>query len=368
MGQIDPVEAGIIQPDLFGEHGPVIPEGQIVPKAIGARILGSLAEQLDEKKRRPRPFDTAENDARSMLLLVDGRAVLDACYYATIDGDSRAPNGVPNGGVSGFSNLLLQAIRRVGPSHILVTFDHPEGADARKKLLPSYKGNRAEKPLEHLVQIDQAMRICRALGLRVASPPGGEADDAIASVVNRCSKEMPITILSQDKDLLQLLARPHTKILWKRRGEWIGAEGDPAAFARLGVRCNQVGDFLALVGDSSDCIPGCPGIGEKTARELLAAHVCLTGIYAALGRLRVARPTHVENLLRAGRAAVHLARAIVTLRTDLESIELPRDAFDVRRELGWDLRHAKPGTLDLLAKETGLLWLVREAQALTQPE
>ncbi len=365
MGPIDPAAVGgLVQPDLFGEGGsPLIPDGEIVPKVIGARILSSIAEMTAEKPRRN---VEGMSDVHAHLLLVDGRAILDSCYYASLEEDRRAPNGVPNGGVLGYANGLIQALRRTAPTHVLVAFDHPNGADERKRLLPGYKGNRAEKTLEHLVQIDQAMRLTRALGLRCASPPGGEADDAIATVVKRAPEAMPVTIVSHDKDLLHLLTRPHTKMLWRRRGEWLGGEGDAAVFARLGVAAHQVRDYLALVGDSSDCVPGCPGIGDKTARELLAAHRTIEGIFGSTTRLKIARAAHVVKLLHEGRAAIHAARSVVTLRTDLDSAELPREAFDVRRELAWARRIPSMSDLEALAQETGLPWLIGEARSLEQ--
>jgi DNA polymerase-1 len=338
------------QGTLFDADGDLDEDRHVHPPSVGREILRELAAQLsDEPPRCP--------VAESRVLLLDGRALLDAAYHAAALADSRGPSTMPNGAIAGYANGLMQLFLRVRPTHALAAFDHPDGIHERCRKLPSYKENRADKPLDHLAQIDVAMRLSRLLGIRVVYSPAGEADDVIATALRRCPEESDVTIYSRDKDLLQLLARPRTGMLWRLRGEWQYGSGDEAALSRLGVRCAQVGDFLALCGDSSDNIPGCPGIGEKTAARLLQRHNSLSGIQIALGRLDVPHADRVERLLREGWKQILLARSLVNLRTDLSDPQLPCNAAAMR----WHPMNIDEEGTAFLAREVGLSWIVADA-------
>lgn len=329
-----------------------------VPKEIGAQILESIAASI-EPKERPHHGDMR-------LLILDARALLDAAYYAAQEESRRNHNGAPMGGVAGYASGLFQLLNRTAPTHAIATFDHPKGSSARKAMMSSYK-DRPDKPLEHLAQIDVAMRLTRAVGITSICTEAGEADDVVATLVRRAPKEARITIYSTDKDLLQLLIRPHTKTIWRRRGQWHEAVGHAGALARLGVRCDQVADFLALAGDSADGVPGCPGIGAKTAQRLLELHGNIDTIYARIGKLGIASAPRIAELLMTGRAKVLAARAVVTLRSDLECSQLPVDAAAISN-LVWAWECSDVGTLEAIGRETGIGWLQREAQVLGQPD
>jgi 5'-3' exonuclease len=346
------------QCSLFGDSDA---EGdrRIIPIAAGREILSELAAKLaDPPKIQKRPPPMMRH-----VLLIDGRAVLDAAYYATQHEDKRTDDGVPNGAVSGYANVLMQLLRRTQPSHIVAAFDHPEGANARKRMLAGYKA-RPDKQLDHLAQIDLSMRLTRLLGIQTIYSAAGEADDVIATAIGHCPEGQRVTVFSPDKDLLQLVGRDGICVLWRRRGEWQETSGQEGALARLGVRCDQVPDFLALMGDATDNVPGCPGIGEKTAQRLLQAHGTLDGIRAAFGRLNVPNAARIEGLLRDGWAQVLMARAVVVLRTDLEDPQLPRDAWDLCRDCAWAWDSITLEALELFSQQIGIPWLPREVKAM----
>lgn len=344
------------QAELFGNPEPL--PSKVLPPRVSAEIARDLAAQLADPPKRRAP------DAMHLLLL-DARSLLDACYYAAQQGEQKTTaSGVPIGGVSGYASGLLQLLHRTKPTHALATFDHPEGSADRKAILSGYK-DRPDKPLDHLAQIDIAQRITRALGLPAICTPVGEADDVVATVLRRAPEDAEVTIYSTDKDLLALLTRQRTRLVWRRRGEWYEAVGQAGAIQRLGVRCDQVTEFLALAGDAADGVPGCEGVGQKTAQRLLELHGNIDTIYSRLDRLGISGAPRVAELLRKGKTAVLAARSVVRLRTDLDCPQVPQDAAAIRA-LSWSWDRIDSAALDVLGRELGLLWLQREAMAAGQ--
>ena len=207
------------------------------------------------------------------------------------------------------------------------------GRSFRKDMLPEYKAQRPEKDAAVMAEMDRCKQALRDAGYLLWAAPTFEADDVIATAALRASEEEhPFCIASADKDLLQLLVLPESSAL--RTHTWAVVTAKDVE-AKFGVPPARLGDWLALTGDKSDNVPGCPGVGEKRATELLTKHGSLAGIFAKLDTLQVfngtggvpcietktpaaaeiATPAIIQALW-ANRAAVELARKIVQLRTD----------------------------------------------------
>lgn len=293
---------------------------------------------------------------REVFLIVDGRSVFDPCYHASKAEDRRSDSGVPVGALTGYHGQLVDVLKRVRPTRVLVAFDHEDGSNYRRSIMEGYKANRPPKPLDHLAQIDLAVRLSRAMGCYLVQTPEAEADDVIATSTRRAPAEWHVTIVTQDKDLTQLLGRPLTSILWRKAGAWAEL-GQDGARHRLGVEASQVVDYQALCGDDADSVPGCPGIGDKTARLLLETYGSLENIYAHIGCLKL--PTgakRIARLLHENKAAVHRAAAVVRLRGDLEGCGLP----PTRGALAWSWASLDYEALDRLAAETALPWIAKD--------
>lgn len=333
------------QQTLFGSPTPEL-DRTLVPRAEGAALAAAIAESLLPQKPEVRPFPKIGH-----LLLVDGRAVLDSCWHAS--------NGHLADTVGSFCAVVNLAIERQSPTHIGVAFDHPEGSQPRKSRYPGYKANRVEKQLDHLAAIDLGMAAARGFGWTVIYTPSGEADDVLATCSKRVEESTPVTILSQDKDLLALCVHDDIGLLWRRKGEWHEWRGQQAAQQRLGVDSHQVADLLALVGDASDNVTGATGIGEKTAAALLARYGSLDGIAGAMARgvLDIKGAPRVATLLQQGWAAVKLARWAVALCTDLEDEQIPQSVWEVDERFRWSSESVKLDQLDRLGSRHSIKYL-----------
>lgn len=200
-----------------------------------------------------------------MFYIVDGSGFVFRAFHALPPLTTK--NGTPIGAVFGF----CQMIKNLNQDKILVVFDK-DGSTFRKNLYPDYKANRTKPPEELIIQFPIIKDACRAFGLDYVERSGFEADDIIASYV-KLAKEN-VTIISSDKDLMQLVSHnvfmfdPIKKITIDEK----------YVLSKLGVLPNRVTDYLGLIGDSSDNIPGVPGIGPKTAVKLLEEFESIEGI------------------------------------------------------------------------------------------
>jgi len=246
------------------------------------------------------------------LFLVDGHALAYRSYFAF----SRQPlvnsKGEETSAVYGFLNTILALLYKYNPSHLGVAFDST-GKTFRHEMFTEYKAHRAEMPEGLVSQLPVILAVLDAMRVPYLHAPGYEADDIIATLARRLEAEAPVKIVSGDKDLFQLInARTH--VIRPGRGSVLENELDPDGLvAFLGLRPDQIIDYLALVGDSSDNVPGVRGIGEKTAKALLAAHGTLDGIYRDIDSVR---PPSVQKKLASQRETAYLSRRLVTLDHD----------------------------------------------------
>ena len=225
-------------------------------------------------------------------------------------------NGAPVNAVYGFTRFLCDFLERARPTHALAAFDESLTSSFRNAIYPEYKANRELPPAELKVQFDYCKRIAVALGLCVLADAHYEADDLIGSAVTSSRTQgFRAVIVSADKDFGQLLCSEDEQWDFSRELRW-DAHG---VKLRLGVRPDQVADFLALTGDAVDNIPGVPGIGAKTAASLLAHFDNLDALYVRIEevpylRLRGAGQAYVR--LKQYREQAMLSRALTGIVLD----------------------------------------------------
>ena len=265
--------------------------------------------------------------APQRLVLVDGSSYLYRAFH--VPNLQRLTNaaGEPTGAVYGVLNMLLKLIGDEEPEHMAVVFD-ASGKNFRHELYPEYKANRPPMPDELRSQLEPLFEAVEALGLPMLRVPGVEADDVIGTLARTAAEQGVDTLISTgDKDMAQLVDA-RTTLVDTMRGTVSDIDG---VAARHGVRPEQIPDLLALVGDSSDNIPGVPGVGPKTAAKWLAAYGDIAGVKAHAGEIKGKAG---ENL-RAHLEQLDLSRRLATIDRELTlevgPAELRRRSPDVAR-------------------------------------
>jgi DNA polymerase I len=250
----------------------------------------------------------AESASPKKLYLLDGTSHIYRAFYAIrrLTGPARQPTNA----TYGFTQMVRKLLQDEKPEHLAIVFDRPEPTH-RHEIFPKYKANRLAPPEDLVSQIPDVKRVCRALGLPIVELAGFEADDLIGTLARKASREgYQVVIVSSDKDMLQLVDET-TSILHPVRGEVLDATGVLKSF---GVMPAQVVEVLALLGDSSDNVPGVPGIGEKGARELIASYGSLEGCLEHASE--IPRKSYRESLLENQQQA-RISRDLVRIRFDV---------------------------------------------------
>lgn len=247
-----------------------------------------------------------ENDA---TWIIDGSSYLYRAYYALPN--LTAKNGQPTGAVYGIVNMLRKLIRKHKIERIVVIFDC-KGGSFRNEMYKEYKANRSAMPEELKSQISYVHKIIKAMGLKILMEEGVEADDVIASLVHQINDKKIIS--TGDKDLMQLVNDDVTVINTMDYKIFTPKEVE----AKFGVQPEQIRDYLALVGDTADNIPGVPGVGPKTAIKLLTEYKDLDTLIDNLDELAPKlKQKMVENL-----DLLELSKKLVSLKTDLKYPDL----------------------------------------------
>ena len=226
-----------------------------------------------------------------------------------------APDGTPVSVIFGLTRDLLDIIEKKKPDYLLCAMD-PPGPTFRHEMFEQYKANRAEMPADLVPQIPLVRRLLEVFGIPCLELPGFEADDVLATIATRTvAAGGDCTIATSDKDARQLLG-PHVTLLNLRTNQPLGSE---ELLAEWSIRPDQVVDFLSLVGDAVDNVPGVPGIGPKIASELLQAHGTLDGLLANIDAVSGAK--RKENLRAHGDTA-RAGRELIRLETNVP-IDVP---------------------------------------------
>ena len=250
------------------------------------------------------------------LVLVDGSSYLYRAFFASQQADLRTAAGRPTGAVRLMTNMLRSLLKQYADSPVAVVFD-AKGKSFRHELYVEYKANRAAMPDDLRQQVEPIHAIVRAMGLPLLMVEGVEADDVIGTLARQATEQqIDILISTGDKDMAQLVS-PHVTLIDTMKGETTDRQG---VIDRFGVPPELIIDYLALMGDSSDNIPGMAGVGPKTAVALLQG---LGGIDAIANRLdEVAAlgfrgSKNFADKFREQEAVVRLSRELATIKTDV---------------------------------------------------
>lgn len=232
------------------------------------------------------------------LLIVDGMALLFRSFFASaaMGHFIRLPDGTPTNGAQGFVRHVLTAQSLMQPTHMAVCWDMGSHT-FRNDLFDGYKANRPAPPEEMLPQFDMAKNLSEQIGWQNFGVPGMEADDLIGSMIEKWKHDADITVISGDKDLLQLL-NPSTQIAFTKKGY---TEYDVYTDTRFkeeyGIEPVQFAQVKAFMGDSSDGYPGVKGIGPKQALTLIQTYGSIDNVIASLEELKPGQRTKIrENM------------------------------------------------------------------------
>ena len=252
------------------------------------------------------------------LVLIDGHALAYRAYFGLPD-TFTTPSGEKTNAVYGFTNMLLAVWKEYTPDYFIVTFD--KGDTFRHTLYPEYKGTREKMPDDLRSQIKRIEDLVRAFNMPVYVKEGYEADDLLGTLANQAAKEGILSlIVTGDRDIFQLI-KPNIKVVYPGgRGKFNQRiiYDEAAVEKRYGVPPNKLVDMKAMVGDSSDNIPGVKGIGEKGAAKLLQQFASLDEIYANLDKLSKGIRAKLEN----DRDNAYLSRKLGRIITNVPGIEL----------------------------------------------
>lgn len=247
-------------------------------------------------------------DTAPTLLLIDASNWLFRAYHALPPLTS--PSGQPTGAVFGFGNMLKRLAREVPSERIAVVFD-ASSESFRNEIYPEYKANRSETPEDLKAQFPAVLELIKGLGLPLLMEPNVEADDVIGTLAKQGEANgMQVLIVTGDKDMAQLVnERVHLLDTMKNR------RMDPAGVVeKFGVPPEKIIDYLALMGDAVDNIPGVPGVGEKTAAKLLNEHGSLDGVMAAAPTVK----GKLGENLRGALETLPMCRVLATIKCDVE--------------------------------------------------
>ncbi|HMK37636.1 MAG TPA: DNA polymerase I [Desulfomonilaceae bacterium] len=242
------------------------------------------------------------------LYLIDGSSYIHRAYHAT--GGLSNSKGFPTGAVFGFTNMIVKTLKDKAPRRIALVLD-AKGKNFRHDKYPAYKANRPPMSEDLRVQLPYIHRIVSGYGLTSLSVEGYEADDIIATLAKRAlQKGWSSVIVSGDKDLMQLVGEGIT--MWDPQRD---VTYDPAMVKnKFGVAPDKLLELFALIGDSSDNVPGVPGVGPKTGAALIEEYGTLEGVYANADK--ITKKKLKENIVE-HRHSAFLSRELVTLDEDV---------------------------------------------------
>ncbi|HGM6862026.1 TPA: DNA polymerase I [Serratia rubidaea] len=253
--------------------------------------------------------------AENPLILVDGSSYLYRAYHAFPPLTNSA--GEPTGAMYGVLNMLRSLLQQYAPTHVAVVFD-AKGKTFRDELFAEYKSHRPPMPDDLRAQIEPLHRMVKAMGLPLLVTPGVEADDVIGTLALQAEKAGHAVLISTgDKDMAQLVT-PNVTLINTMNNTILGPQ---EVCDKYGIPPELIIDFLALMGDSSDNIPGVPGVGEKTAQALLQGLGSLDTLYANLDSIATLSFRGAKTMaakLEQNKEVAYLSYQLATIKTDVE--------------------------------------------------
>lgn len=274
--------------------------------------------------------DQIADNPNPSVLIVDSFALLFRGFYsmAMTGNYMRTSQGLCTNGLYQFTRYLLDAVAKFKPSHVVCTFDM--GAKTfRNDLYPNYKANREAPPEELVPQFDKLWELVEAFDIPCIGEAGYEADDMIGSLAKLFNEQqVDVNILTGDGDTLQLL-NEQTKVTFMKKGfgnyQTVGLQD---LFELKGVqRPDQIIDLKGLMGDTADNIPGCPGVGPKTAVKLIAQFDHIDGLFENLDQVK----GKLKERLAEHKDLIYLSKQLAAIRTDLV-VDCELESC----EFGWD--------------------------------
>ncbi len=247
------------------------------------------------------------------LIIIDGNAILHRAFHALPP--LTAPNGTMVNAVYGFTSMLLRLVSDLSPTHLAVAFDRP-APTFRKKLYADYQIKRPKMDDGLAIQIPLVHDVIKAMEIPVFEMDGFEADDVIGTLCSSHTEDMDqIIIVTGDRDLLQLVTEK-TKLYMPTKGlSEAKLYGIQETIERLGVVPEQIPDYKALAGDSSDNYPGVPGIGPKTASDLLHTYPSIEQLYEHVGDKKI-KPL-LQHKLKSSKELAFLSKELATIKRDV---------------------------------------------------
>lgn len=271
---------------------------------------------------------------KEKLLILDGNALIHRSFHA-LPPTMTTKDGEMVNAVFGFTSVLIKAIREFKPDYLVLTLDM-KGPTFRHKKFKEYKAQREKAPDDLYKQIPLVKKIALSFNIPIYEKKGYEADDLIGTIVNRVNDDFEKIIITGDMDTLQLINN-HTKVYTMSRGISDSVlYGDKEVQKKFGLEVDKLIDFKALRGDPSDNIPGVPGIGEKTATNLLQTFKSLDRIYDYLeknSKQEKIKP-RIAKLLKDNKKQAYLSKELSIIKTDVDiDFDLEESAFkDINKD------------------------------------
>ncbi|MBN2618256.1 MAG: DNA polymerase I [Spirochaetales bacterium] len=257
------------------------------------------------------------------LYILDGYAIIFRSYYAFINRPLKNSDGKNISAIFGFYRTLFNIFKMYRPTNFVVALDS-KGPTFRNEIFPDYKANRSAAPEDLIEQFPVIINILEELEIPSIAVPGYEADDIIGTLVTKCEEEgRESFIISGDKDLMQLLSNKTSMLRPDGKGGFSLYTPETVLNEKL-VRPDQIIDFLSLMGDTADNIPGVKGIGEKTASKLLEQFGTLEGIYENIDSIKAKGE---KTKLIAGKESAFLSKDLVKLDTNCPINKMPEECI-----------------------------------------
>ena len=233
--------------------------------------------------------------SQKRLFLLDAYALIFRGYYAFIKNPRINSKGMDTSAIMGFMNSLMDVIKREKPDHLAVAFDKG-GSDIRNEMFPEYKANRDATPEAIKIAVPYIQALLKAMHIPIIEVAGFEADDLIGTIAKQAEKEnYQVFMVTPDKDFAQLVSENIFMYKPARMGNGIEIWGVPEVLAKFEITNPlQVIDFLGMMGDSADNIPGLPGVGEKTAKKFLAEYGSMENLLANTHELKGKMKENIE--------------------------------------------------------------------------
>jgi DNA polymerase I len=249
---------------------------------------------------------------RPMLYLIDGHAVAYRQFFGLPVAGFSTKSGEPTNATFGFTRILLDLLQKTKPKYLAVTLD--KGLSGREDIFPEYKGTRERMPDELRVQMDRIRQVVHAFNIPLLELEGYEADDVIGTIATQATEQdVDVRVITGDRDLLQLLNDHVTVQLPSHKGNQPEIYDTARFIEKYGVRPDQWIDMKALMGDSSDNIPGVKGIGAKTATKFLNQFETLDGVYENIDSIKGAN----NKKMTEGRESAYMSQKLVTIICDV---------------------------------------------------